>query len=249
MVPFPCEARLSSIGDTVHPVVWYRRSGGASRDGRHLLLRGAVYEATVWLNGRELGSHLVYLLRCERRNRDGENPLGCYRCHSWTSRVATALEEIPTGICFERDQHLADHLVGPVPGTFIRRLRRRHTCGGTLDVEAQVDGDGGALARGCGPGCGAGVAHERGEAAPSGLRIPEPRPWSPSATPLRSVALPDGEQVLDRVIRTLAYAVWPAGRIAQRHSISAWCWTRILARGAAAAMKPARTACGSPLWL
>ncbi len=63
LVPFAVESALSGV---MKPVpdgrVWYRRTFGipeAWRKGKRLLLHfGAVdYEATVWVNGRELGTH------------------------------------------------------------------------------------------------------------------------------------------------------------------------------------------------
>jgi beta-galactosidase/beta-glucuronidase len=60
VVPFPYQSELSGIGDkSVHECVWYARSFEVPREwrGRDLLLHfGAVdYEATVWVNGQEVG--------------------------------------------------------------------------------------------------------------------------------------------------------------------------------------------------
>jgi beta-galactosidase/beta-glucuronidase len=68
VVPYPPESELSGIGDTgYHPVVWYRRTFGATELAeaglaaerpRVLLHFGAVdFAADVWLNGRYLGHH------------------------------------------------------------------------------------------------------------------------------------------------------------------------------------------------
>ncbi|MET2011804.1 sugar-binding domain-containing protein [Microbacterium chocolatum] len=66
-VPFPPESELSGIGDTAHhPVVWYRRritaediaAAGWSSGMSFLLHFGAVdYRASVWADGRLLGTH------------------------------------------------------------------------------------------------------------------------------------------------------------------------------------------------
>lgn len=61
-VPYCFESRLSGIADTsFHPVSWYQRSFKVPTawTQKHVLLHfGAVdYRATVWLNGRFLGSH------------------------------------------------------------------------------------------------------------------------------------------------------------------------------------------------
>jgi beta-galactosidase/beta-glucuronidase len=62
LVPYCFESKLSGIGDTgYHRWVWYRRAFTVPPEwkGRRLLLHfGAVdYRATVWVNGREAGSH------------------------------------------------------------------------------------------------------------------------------------------------------------------------------------------------
>jgi hypothetical protein len=63
LVPFAVESALSGVGKTVGPDnrVWYRRSFKvpAAWAGKRVLLHfGAVdWDATVWVNGRELGSH------------------------------------------------------------------------------------------------------------------------------------------------------------------------------------------------
>jgi beta-galactosidase/beta-glucuronidase len=67
-VPYPPESVRSGVNDTsFHPVVWYRRtitrsdvaaSGGSGEDDRLMVHFGAVdYRATVWINGRLVGSH------------------------------------------------------------------------------------------------------------------------------------------------------------------------------------------------
>lgn len=62
-VPFVYQSKLSGIADTErHDVVWYQRSFTLTRpaDGRRVLLHfGAVdYEATVFLNGRQVTKHI-----------------------------------------------------------------------------------------------------------------------------------------------------------------------------------------------
>lgn len=65
-VPFVFQSPASGINDRgVHEVLWYERlvpdlrtPGEKERNYRTLLRFGAVdYEATVWVNGREIGSH------------------------------------------------------------------------------------------------------------------------------------------------------------------------------------------------
>jgi hypothetical protein len=63
LVPFAVEAALSGVGKRVNPDqnLWYRRAVEvpAGWKGKRVLLHfGAVdFEATVWVNGRELGTH------------------------------------------------------------------------------------------------------------------------------------------------------------------------------------------------
>ena len=62
-VPYCFESRLSGIGDTgFHNAAWYQRTVTVPRawKGKHVLLHfGAVYyQASVWLNGHLLGSHV-----------------------------------------------------------------------------------------------------------------------------------------------------------------------------------------------
>ena len=63
VVPFVPESTASGIGDTgVHPIVWYGRRIAASAlpsGRRHILHFGAVdYEATVWVDGRLVATHV-----------------------------------------------------------------------------------------------------------------------------------------------------------------------------------------------
>jgi hypothetical protein len=63
LVPFPVESALSGVGKTVgaERALWYRRNFSIPADwqGQRLLLHfGAVdWECTIWVNGKEVGSH------------------------------------------------------------------------------------------------------------------------------------------------------------------------------------------------
>jgi len=63
LVPFPIESHLSGVGRriTEHDVIWYRRHFTVPSDWRGQSIRlhfGAVdWETTVFVNGREIGSH------------------------------------------------------------------------------------------------------------------------------------------------------------------------------------------------
>ena len=63
-VPYAFQTRLSGIGDTAfHDVVWYRRAvqvpGAFRANNKRVMMHfGAVdYEATVWVNGEQVGHH------------------------------------------------------------------------------------------------------------------------------------------------------------------------------------------------
>jgi len=63
LVPFPPESALSGVGHVVRPEerIWYKRGFAVPKawSGRRVMLNfGAVdYEATVWVNGKEVGKH------------------------------------------------------------------------------------------------------------------------------------------------------------------------------------------------
>jgi len=63
LVPYPIESALSGVRDSVGPsrTLWYRRAFAVPESwrGQHVLLHfGAVdWEARVWVNGTEIGSH------------------------------------------------------------------------------------------------------------------------------------------------------------------------------------------------
>jgi beta-galactosidase/beta-glucuronidase len=84
VVPFPYQCARSGINDkSVHERVWYARSFSvpAGWRGRDLLLHfGAVdYQATVWINGQEVGhnqgGHVPFEFDIAPYLRDGENRL------------------------------------------------------------------------------------------------------------------------------------------------------------------------------
>lgn len=58
-VPFTYETKKSGIGDeTPHDTVWYARKIGKRVGKRNILnIEGADYLATVYVNGKEAGSH------------------------------------------------------------------------------------------------------------------------------------------------------------------------------------------------
>jgi len=218
VVPYPFESALSGIADPApHPTIWYRHTIHAERPrdgGRMLLHFGAVdWEATAWLNGRELGHHrggyVPFSFDVTSALQDGENTL--------VLRVVDTLSmdqprgkqywgETPTGIWYDRTSGIWQTVwLEPVPATFIRRLRLTPDLDrGVLRVEAEIDGDAGSLSlEAVALEMGQPVAREtspRGQAALE-LHIPQPRPWSPEWPHLYDLHLRllDGERTVDRV--------------------------------------------------
>ncbi len=88
VVPFCYQSKLSGVGptDAIHPILWYRRAFTVPQEmhGRRVLLRfGAVdFEATVYVNGRQVGAHkggyTPFAFDITDALRDGENDL-CVR--------------------------------------------------------------------------------------------------------------------------------------------------------------------------
>ena len=136
-VPFPPESPASGIGDRgFHPVVWYRRTFAARRNGdeRLLLHFGAVdYRASVWVNGRLVATHEgghtpfradvtgvladdgdnVLVVRAEDRPADRTQPRGK---QDWLER--------PHGVFYERTTGIWQPVwLEPVPATHVASLR------------------------------------------------------------------------------------------------------------------------------
>ena len=217
LVPYPFESPLSGIGDpSSHPVIWYRRTFPAEPPpgGRLLLHFGAVdYQATVWLNGRELGRHqggyTPFSFDLTGHLRPGENTLVLRAVDTLSidqPRGKQYWQETPSGIWYSRTSGIWQTVwLEPVPASFVRRLRLTpHLAEGAIEVDVEIDGDADRLAVQA-------VALELGqeiarEAGPPGqrhllLRLPEPRPWSPQSPHLYGLQvtlLADGRPV-DRV--------------------------------------------------
>jgi beta-galactosidase/beta-glucuronidase len=218
VVPYPFEASLSGIGDPApHAIVWYRRRFTAEPPevGRRLLLHfGAVdYEATVWLNGRELGGH-----------RGGYTPFSfditdqvCSGDNTLVLRVVDTLsmdqprgkqywEEEPSGIWYNRTTGIWQTVwLETVPSAFIRRLRLTPDLDeGALHVEVETAGEGQQLAvLAVASELGREVAREvgaRGERSLT-LYVPQARPWSPESPHLYDlrVSLLGNEGPVDEV--------------------------------------------------
>lgn len=218
VVPFPFEAALSGVGDPApHPVVWYCRRFTARRPevGQRLRLHfGAVdYEATVWLNGRELGGHrggyTPFSFDVTDQVQNGENTLVVRAADTLSMdqpRGKQYWEEEPTGIWYNRTTGIWQTVwLETVPASFIRRLRLTPDLDqGSLRIEVETVGEGQQLAvHAIASELGQEVAREvsvRGERTLA-LHIPEPRAWSPESPHLYDlrVSLLGNERIVDQV--------------------------------------------------
>ncbi|HOW85347.1 MAG TPA: PA14 domain-containing protein [Candidatus Aminicenantes bacterium] len=220
LVPFAAEAALSGVGRPVGAAkaLWYRRAVDVPKDwrgGRVLLHFGAVdWESTVWVNGREVGSH-----------RGGYDPFdfeigGALKRGARQEIVVRVLDPTdegnsgiargkqvmkPHGIFYTAVTGIWQTVwIEPVPRAYIARLRTSPDIDqARLTVEPIVEGDQAGLTvivsarRG-----GAEVASARcpaGQAAV--LEIPSPALWSPSDPALYDlkVVLNDGVRAVDEV--------------------------------------------------
>ena len=218
LVPFPFESALSGIADPrPHPIIWYRHTFAAERprDGSRVLLHfGAVdYEATVWLNGHELGRHrggyTPFSFDATGHLQGGENVLVVRVVDTLSKdqpRGKQHWEETPGSIWYDRTSGIWQTVwTEPVPASAIRGLRLTPDLdAGTLLVEARVDGDAAGLTlQAIALELGTEVARATGARGETALQltIPRPRPWSPESPHLYDlqVNLLSGERVVDRV--------------------------------------------------
>jgi hypothetical protein len=196
LVPFPVESQLSGVTRAVLPEhrLWYRRTFDVGRrvvGERWLLHFGAVdWEASVWVNGRKLGTHRggfdpftfdvtdalvaggpqeIVLAVWDPTNR-GQQPRG-----------KQVLE--PHGILYTAVTGIWQTVwLEPVPAARIEGLRIVPSlAGGTVTVTASVTGAGdGATVTARALADGTAVAEARGKAgAPITLTIDHPRAWHP----------------------------------------------------------------------
>jgi hypothetical protein len=220
LVPFAVESALSGVGKPVGAgrELWYRRTisvPGKWRRGRILLHFGAVdWDSTVWVNGREAGTH-----------RGGYDPftyditdaLAAGTKQEIVLRVLDPTDENnspiargkqvmkPRGIFYTAVTGIWQTVwLEPVPETFLAKLKITPDVDrGTLTIEPVVMGDGSSAS--------VAVTVSRGETvvasaeAPAGIPnvidIPQPALWSPDNPVLydiRAVLKINGEN-LDEV--------------------------------------------------
>lgn len=201
LVPFPYQSELSGINDKgIHEVVWYARSFEVPAGWRYddlLLHFGAVdYEATVWVNGvevgRNVGGHVPFSFNVAPYLRGGENRLTVRVKDSQTHRQPRG-KQSPSGKPARIFYYCTTGIwqtvwLEPLPALRIEevRIHTSRTSGGLelsvqlhapasswqVEVEA-FDGldcqDSVALAR----------AETRGAVAQLKLDIPDAKMWSP----------------------------------------------------------------------
>jgi len=217
-VPFPFQASLSGIGDTgIHHVMWYRRSFELPADfaGRRVLLHfGAVdYEARVWLNGRELGSHrgghVAFAFDITDALRRGANALVVRAVDTEAKdqpRGKQSWKLKPQGIRYTRTSGIWQTVwLEGVGRTHIKSFRMTPAIEArALDLEFEVDGpqaDWTIEAEASFNGERVATLTTEPAQARAALAIPNPRLWSPEEPNLYDITftLRAGGEAVDRV--------------------------------------------------
>ena len=208
LVPFAVESALSGVGKPVGSAkaLWYRRTVPLPkhwRSGRVLLHFGAVdWESTVWVNGREAGTHrggydpFTYDIT-EDLKRGAKQEI-VVRVFDPTdddnSGIARGKQVMkPHGIFYTAVTGIWQTAwLEPVPDAFIAGLRTTPDIDrATLTVEAMIVG--------AGPGSQVAVTVSRGQqmvaeaelpaGTPVALEIPSPAIWSPSDPALYDIKI------------------------------------------------------------
>ncbi len=153
IVPFAPESRLAGIGRREFmPCVWYARNfsvPAAWRRRRILLQFGAVdYEATVWLNGRQVGFHRggYTPFSCEITGaiRSGRNLLVVRAVDDTRSRLQPSgkqsMQYASHGCRYTRVTGIWQSVwIEPVGRSFIKSLRMIPDIAGRIHIEAGID--------------------------------------------------------------------------------------------------------------
>jgi beta-galactosidase/beta-glucuronidase len=214
LVPYPLESALSGVGRMLEPEerLWYRRRfrlPPAWRGRRVLLHFGAVdWEATVLLNGREIGCHtggyLPFSFEISDDLREGENELLVAvwdpTDDHWQARGKQVRK--PGGIWYTRVSGIWQTVwLEPVPETYISGLKIVPDLdAASVRVEVTLDGKGADATplRVTVADAGRLAAQAAAPDARSALEIslPDPQPWSPESPHLYELTVVAGE---DRV--------------------------------------------------
>ncbi len=220
LVPFAVETALSGVGKPVGAgkELWYRRTVMIPkkwRGGKVLLHFGAVdWESTVWVNGREAGTH-----------RGGYDP---FTYDITDALAAGAKQEIVLRVLDPTDENNSPIARGkqvmkphgifytavtgiwqtvwlePVPGTYLAKLKiTPEVDRGTLTIEPVVAGDGSGSSAAVTVSWGETVVAtaEAPATAPVVVKIPQPELWSPDNPALYDIkaVLKKNGKILDEV--------------------------------------------------
>jgi hypothetical protein len=220
LVPFAAESALSGVGQSVGKdrELWYRRVVIVPRKwrrGRLLLHFGAVdWESTVWVNGREMGTHrggydpFTYDIRdVLKRGKKQEILVRVFDpTDEDNSPIARGKQVMkPHGIFYTAVTGIWQTVwLEPVPDAHIVRLRTTPDIdNGTLSVRAEVAGESRESRVSVTLSLGADRIAEAELAAgeTAALAIPRPELWSPSNPALYDIAvvLKKNEKAVDEV--------------------------------------------------
>jgi hypothetical protein len=199
LVPFAVESALSGVGKSVGSakVLWYRRTVLVPRKwrrGRVLMHFGAVdWESTVWVNGREIGTHrggydpFTYDIRdALDRGRKQEIVVRVFDpTDDDNSGIARGKQVMrPHGIFYTAVTGIWQTVwLEPVPKAFIAGLKITPDIdGATLTVEPKVGGEsaGMKIAVTVSRGRDVAASAESPAGTPIAVEIPHPALWSPS---------------------------------------------------------------------
>jgi hypothetical protein len=215
LVPFPVESALSGImkhGDRL----WYRRHFTVPKEwaGQRVLLHfGAVdWEATVWVNGKKLGSHRggydpFSFDITDALKKDGEQEVvvGVWDPTDAGTQPRGKQVRKPGGIFYTPTTGIWQTVwLEPVPAQSIEGLKIIPDVDGKkVQVTVQVRGGGaGQTVRLVARDGGKNVAEASGRAGEAiSLTLAEPKPWSPQTPFLYDldVELRQGDRAVDRV--------------------------------------------------
>ncbi len=220
LVPFAVESALSGVGKPVGSAkaLWYRRTliiPRKWRSGRVLLHFGAVdWESTVWVNGREVGTHrggydpFTYDIRdALKRGKKQEIIVRVFDpTDDDNSGIARGKQVMaPHGIFYTAVTGIWQAVwLEPVPAAHIAGIKTRPDIDkATLTVEPEIAGaaDGTRVSVTVSRGRDVIAKAEAPTGAPIALGIPSPALWSPSDPALYDlkVVLKKGRKTVDQV--------------------------------------------------
>ena len=199
VVPFAPESKLSGVGNRdFMPGVWYSRKftvPAAWKGSRIVLHLGAVdYEATVWVNGRQVGFHrggfTPMAFEITDALKRGANLLVVRAVDDTRSGLQAtgkqAVEHQSSGCRYTRVTGIWQSVwLEPVGRSFVRSLRMvADPAGGKLHLQAVIDGGGGALSLSAEARAGRKVIARASADASTGLacctlELSHVRPWEP----------------------------------------------------------------------